>query len=71
MRGEEILEIIFGRVEGEVAHKQLRAHDVFLLRMTSISRLFPTIGFQIIIESRSTEDFSCLEIDKLSKAWLC
>jgi hypothetical protein len=30
----------------------------------ALSSLFPTIGFQIIIESRSTEDFPGLEIDK-------
>ena len=63
VRSKKILKIIFCGVEGEISHKQFRAHDVFLLRMTALSRLFPIIGFQIIIESRSTEDFPCLEID--------
>jgi hypothetical protein len=36
----------------------------FVPRRIALSRLFPTIGFQIIIESRSTEDFPGLEIDK-------
>jgi hypothetical protein len=36
----------------------------FLLRRFAVSRLFPTIGFQIIIEAHSTEDPPGLEIDK-------
>jgi hypothetical protein len=38
----------------------------YLLRPAAPSGLFPTIGFQIITESRSTEDFPSLRIDRLS-----
>jgi hypothetical protein len=33
----------------------------YLLRLTALPGLFPTTGFQNITESRSTEDFPCLE----------
>ena len=36
----------------------------FELRRIALSRLFPTLGFQIIIESRSTEDLPGYESDK-------
>jgi len=38
----------------------------YLLKPAALSGLFPTIGFQIITESRSTEDFPSLRIDRLS-----
>jgi hypothetical protein len=40
---------------------------MLVLERLILRRLFPTVGFQIIIELRSTEDLPCLEIDKLSK----
>jgi hypothetical protein len=39
----------------------------FVLDRPILPRLFPTIGFQIITEVHSTDNSSCLEIDKLSK----
>jgi len=49
VRGEQILEIVFGGVEGEVSYKQFRVHDDFLsLDWLFLTGLFPTIGFQII-----------------------
>jgi hypothetical protein len=37
-------------------------------RLTALSRLFPTAGFQIITEQSSTEDFPSFEIGELSIA---
>jgi hypothetical protein len=37
---------------------------ILVLRRFAVFRLFPTFGFQIIIESRSTEDLPGLESDK-------
>jgi hypothetical protein len=53
VRGEHILKLVFGSVEGKISYKQFRAHDDFtILTLTdSPFELFPTIGFQIITEA--------------------
>ncbi|HYT60629.1 MAG TPA: hypothetical protein VEL06_10680, partial [Haliangiales bacterium] len=44
--------------------------DVFAVQTNAaLTRLFPTIGFQIITELCSPEDFPCRGIDKLSNSW--
>ena len=62
---ECILEIVLSRVEREISNKQFRAHAIlllsFCLRLTAtFRRLFPTVGFQIVTEPSSLEDFPCL-----------
>jgi hypothetical protein len=41
---------------------------ILVPRRFAVSRLFPTTGFQIIIESGSTEDLPGLESDKCPDA---
>ena len=66
MGREEVLELVLGCVEGKVSNKQFRTHDDFAFRFTALSRPFPTIGFQIITETGSTEDLPGFEIGDLS-----
>jgi hypothetical protein len=66
VRGEEVLELFLGGVEGKVSNKQFYAHDDFTFRFTALSRPFPTIGSQIITETGSTEDLPGFEIGELS-----
>jgi len=66
MGREEVLELVLGCVEGKVSNKQFRTHDDFAFRFTALSRPFPTIGFQIITETGSTEDLPGFEIGNLS-----
>jgi hypothetical protein len=63
MWSEKIVQIVFGGVEGEIPDVQFRVHNVFRFRPLILPRLFPTIGFQIITEARSTDNLPCLEID--------
>src|ERR1051325_7179981 len=47
VRGERVLQVVFGGVEGKISNKQFRTH-VMLTVLTDpcLSRLFPTAGFQ-------------------------
>src|SRR5262245_17596183 len=58
MRGERVMQVVFRGVVGEISHKQLRTHMMLICPRLSVplSKLFPTAGFQIITEARSTED---------------
>jgi hypothetical protein len=57
MGGKHILKLVFGCVEGKISHKQFRTHDDYLIFDYPLPyQLFPTVGFQIITEARSTED---------------
>ena len=55
---EGVLEIVFGGVEGKIPNKQFCTHVMFYCATnTAFTRLFPTIGFQIVTETSSPEDF--------------
>ena len=67
VRGKRVLQVVFGGVEGKISDKQFCTHVMFYCpRLTPLSRLFPTIGFQIITEPSSPEDLPCRGSDKLS-----
>src|SRR6266516_3615492 len=69
MRREVVLEIVFGGVEGKISNKQFCTHVLFYCATNAaFTRLFPTIGFQIVTETSSPEDFPCRGIDKLSNS---
>jgi hypothetical protein len=65
MLSEEVLEVVFGRVEGKISHVQFSIHfvsDSFRIAC-SFPELFPEIGFQIITEPCSPEDSPCWKFD--------
>jgi hypothetical protein len=60
MRGERVIQVVFGGVEGKISNKQFVAHVMFDCPTNSaLTRLFPGIGFQIITEPSSPEDSPC------------
>src|SRR3989475_12161244 len=70
MRREGVLEIVLGGVEGKISNKQFCTHVMFYCATNAaFTRLFPTIGFQIVTETSSLEDLPCRGIDKLSNSW--
>src|SRR6266568_5143381 len=69
VRREGVLEIVFGGVEGKISNKQFCTHVMFYCATNAaFTRLFPTIGFQIVTETSSLEDLPCRGIDKLSNS---
>ena len=64
-----VLQVVFGGVEGKISNKQFIAQVIWYCPTYAVfTRLFPTIGFQIITETSSLEDFPCRGIDKLSNS---
>src|SRR6266566_2386417 len=55
VRGERVLKVVFGDIEGKVSYKQFLIHMMLLLTRLTVAfpRLFPMIGFQIITEPSS------------------
>ena len=69
VRREGVLEIVLGDVEGKISNKQFCTHVMFYCATNAaFTRLFPTIGFQIVTETSSLEDLPCRGIDKLSNS---
>jgi hypothetical protein len=66
MRAEQVAELLLRGIEREVSYKQFCTHDAFAYRFTGLSKLFPTVGSQIITEPGSTEDLPGFEIGGLS-----
>jgi hypothetical protein len=53
--GERVLEVVLSGVEGKVSYKQFVTHVIYYCPTDSaLTRLFPTIGFQIITEQTFT-----------------
>ena len=64
VRGESVLEIVFGGVEGEISDKQFIIHAVvyfFIFRIARGFRECSRIGFRIFTEHCSCEDLPPLE----------
>jgi hypothetical protein len=57
-RGERVLQIVFGGVEGKISDKQFTVHVmlfIYCLTDYCFHRLFPTIGTKIITEPGSLD----------------
>src|SRR6266568_8897387 len=66
---EGVLEIVFGGVEGKVSNKQFCTHVMFYCATNAaFTRLFPTIGFQIVTETSSPEDFHAVGLTSYQTA---
>src|SRR2546426_226178 len=69
VRREGVLQIVLRGVEGKISNKQFCTHAMpYCPTNAALTRLFPTIGFQIITEPSSPEDLPCRGIDKLSNS---
>lgn len=64
MRGEEILKIDLRGVERQMANVKSRVQDDSRAQTSCWFKLLPPFGFQIIIESPSTEDLPEFDSDK-------
>lgn len=64
VRGERVLEVVLGGIEGKVSNKHFVAHVMFYCPALTVTffRLFPNVGSKIITErTGSPEDYHALK----------